>query len=166
MPETISLPDGATLKWSGKELEKAAREQVYGKLLLACEHVKGLAVKNVSKSARSNGPSREGEYPHADTGRLRNSIFASVDEKTLEGIVGTNLKYGLWLEYGTRGGRVITAKGGKMLSWLGKGGRRVFAKSVTLGPIKGRSYLRRTFVEAQPKLRKFFGEQWPDLKAG
>lgn len=161
-----NLPGGSKVKWSGDELVKGAREEIINKLRLATEYVRGRAAKNVSVSSRSSGPSQPGEYPHADTGRLRNSIFADVDENALEGTVGTNLKYGLWLEYGTRTTRVIEAKGGKTLSWIGRDGVRRFARSVTIPPLAARSYLRRSLKEAEPKLRTLFSEQWKDIKVG
>jgi len=161
-----NLPGGSSVSWSGDELLKGAREEIINKLRLAVEYVRGRAVKNVSVSSRSSGPSRPGEFPHADTGRLRNSIFGDVDEKELSGTVGTNLKYGLYLEYGTRGPRTIHAKGSKALSWVGNDGVRRFARSVTIPPLAARSYLRRSMNEATPKLKALFSEQWKNLKVG
>lgn len=163
--KTHKLPGGSYVKWSGDELLKGAREEIVNKLRLATAYVRSRAVKNVSVSSRSSGPSAPGEFPHADTGRLRNSIFEDVDEKELTGTVGTNLKYGLWLEYGTRGPRTITARG-KMLSWIGRNGIRRFARTVTIPPLAARSYLRRSLKEAEPKLKALFSEQWKNIKVG
>lgn len=63
--------------------------------------------KNAKESMRGGGrphvPSRPGEPPRVDTGRLRSSITHEVVSK-LKGIVGrvgTNVKYGRYLELGT-----------------------------------------------------------------
>lgn len=45
-------------------------------------------------------PSRPGEPPHKQTGRLQTSIAS--ERSGLEARVGTNLQYGRWLELGTR----------------------------------------------------------------
>ena len=43
--------------------------------------------------------SKPGDPPHTDTGRLRQSIKFNIKDGV--GQVGTNLKYGAWLEFGT-----------------------------------------------------------------
>jgi len=45
--------------------------------------------------------SRPGEPPNTDTGRLVQSIKFDFKNSGLIGRVGTNLKYGAWLEFGT-----------------------------------------------------------------
>src|SRR4051812_34248626 len=100
---------GAKLAWHGAELAAAARQVLVNRLYLAGELLKTAVQKNLSVSTRSSGPSRPGEFPHADTGMLRNSIFYNVDEASLTLTVGTPLQYGLYLEYGTAGGKILTA---------------------------------------------------------
>ena len=63
-----------------------------------CERVKTQVRRNISLSTRSLGPSLEGEFPHARQGRLRNSIFWSLNESALEAQIGTPLNYGRFLE--------------------------------------------------------------------
>jgi hypothetical protein len=46
-------------------------------------------------------PSKPGEPPHVQTGRLRSSVAYEIVSATV-GRVGTNVKYGRWLELGTR----------------------------------------------------------------
>jgi phage gpG-like protein len=48
--------------------------------------------------------SQPGEPPRKQTGTLRASVTQEVDETTLTGRVGTNLKYGKHLELGTKRG--------------------------------------------------------------
>lgn len=47
-------------------------------------------------------PSRPGEPPRKQRGRLRASVARSVDRKALTARVGTNIAYGRYLELGTR----------------------------------------------------------------
>lgn len=52
---------------------------------------------------RSVHVSRPGDPPNTDTARLVQSIGFNILEDGARGEVGTNLKYGAWLEFGTRG---------------------------------------------------------------
>lgn len=46
--------------------------------------------------------SKPGDPPNTDTGRLVQSIKFDFQDGGLTGRVGTNLKYGAWLEFGTK----------------------------------------------------------------
>lgn len=132
-------------------------------LKLALQVVSDQTKRNVSISSRSSGPSKPGEFPHANTGRLRNSIFWSVDEKLLTGIVGTPLMYGVWLEYGTTGGKVINPTSKRFLSWINPAtGARVFARQVTTKPMAPRSFLRRTLLEMRSTVQSIMTRKIPD----
>ena len=164
MPENIDLGDGAKLTWLGGELEDHARKQIARKIRVACEYLKTQVQRNISTSSRRHGPSAEGDFPHANTGKLRQSIFASVDEEKLEGVVGTPLLYGIFLEYGTPGGVVIRPVRAKVLSWIdAETGQRRFARSVTTKPMKARSFLRRTLVEEESQIMAILLAKWPDM---
>lgn len=54
------------------------------------------------KPRREHRASAPGEPPKTDTGRLVSSIKTDVDADRLGGAVGTNLKYGEYLEFGTK----------------------------------------------------------------
>ncbi len=56
-------------------------------------------VKNISTPTRTHGPSLPGEFPHADSGTLKKSIFWNVANFVLT--VGSTLKYAWFLEVGT-----------------------------------------------------------------
>jgi hypothetical protein len=56
----------------------------------AAEELKVGVQRNISIPTRASGPSAPGEMPHADTGRLRNSIFWRMAGE-LTAVVGTNL---------------------------------------------------------------------------
>ncbi len=73
------------------------------------------AIKSIQKSSggtratrynpkRTVTVSRPGNAPNTDTGRLAQSVGFEIRKgKTSSvGVVGTNLKYGAWLEFGTR----------------------------------------------------------------
>ena len=45
--------------------------------------------------------SRPGDPPNTDTGRLVKSIFLKFENNAKTAKIGTNLKYGAWLEFGT-----------------------------------------------------------------
>jgi very-short-patch-repair endonuclease len=70
------------------------RGQLVQRLYLIGNRIKAQMQRNLSTSSRGSGPSRPGEYPHSDTGRLRQSIFVRVDQAALTCLVGTNLAYG------------------------------------------------------------------------
>lgn len=89
-----------------------------------------------------------GEPPRRQTGDLWRRISHEIDRSRHVARVGTNLKYALWLEFGTRGGKVITAKGKKVLANPLTG--QVFGKRVVQGAIKPRPFFR-------PTLDKFRG---------
>lgn len=137
------------------------------RLMLICEFVKTRVQRNISVSSRAAGPSKEGEFPHAITSRLRNSIFWRVDEKTMTGIVGTPLFYGVWLEFGTAGGKVIEPVQAKALSWIDPAtGERRFAKRVITRGMKPRSFLRRTLFESKPQIKMILNRPFMDMPKG
>lgn len=85
--------------------------------------------------------SAPGTPPHMQSGRLRNSIsYEMIGPYTVR--VGTNVKYAKWLEFGTKGGKVITAKNKKALFDASSG--RFFGKRVVQGAIKARPFFRPT----------------------
>jgi HK97 gp10 family phage protein len=52
------------------------------------------------KFRSQNEASEPGEPPRVQTGRLRSSITHRMESET-EALVGTNVEYGFWLEFGT-----------------------------------------------------------------
>jgi hypothetical protein len=141
------------ISWLGPELIEKHRQEVVRRLYRSGEIVKNHIVRNLSTSTRSEGPSLPGEYPHTDTGKLRQNIFISVDEVNLTATIGTNLLYGLWLELGIDGGAIIRPVNARALSWIGSDGVRRFAASVRQGAIASRPFLRRGLYETLPQVR-------------
>ena len=115
----------AKLKWNGAaqlaKLEREMNRRITACCILLENHAKALlsvagtgvayatikvkrkdgSVKTIRKGSTLYGasPSKPGEAPHKQTGRLRASVTHEV--VGLIGRVGTNLKYGRWLELGT-----------------------------------------------------------------
>jgi hypothetical protein len=151
-----TLPAGSRLLWLGDNLEAAVRAE-YVKRLWEC----GTVIQNdlkrkLSTPTRSAGPSKPGEYPHADTGALRNSIFTDVDPQTMTCTVGSPLKLSLWLEFGVEGGKVIQPTEGAVLSWVDGDGVRHFARWVRQGRIEPRALFRSVLMEDLPKCQRIF----------
>ena len=92
-----------------KEFERSARNEVEKAISRGTIRVQNTAIDLVTrfsgptKSLPDAVPSRPGEPPHVRTGTLARSIDQETFERVNEfiGRVGTNLKYGLWLEIGT-----------------------------------------------------------------
>ena len=84
--------------------------------------------------------SAPGEAPATDTGDLAASINSEMIGE-LTGRVDVGAEHGVWLEFGTVGGKTITPKKGKFLVFYGADGKKVFARKVVLGPIAPRPFL-------------------------
>ncbi len=86
------------LNWYGPEVKAKLDSQLVKNL-----HRAAITYKNEVKRVLSESPpaSAPGEPPHRDTGRLRASISHEVDESAKTARVGTNVKYGKFLELGT-----------------------------------------------------------------
>lgn len=113
-------------QWAGDEAKSHIRRQFARNIKAACMVVRdrakfllsaegtASAIKahsysyggkkySVKKRGRIYGAvvSQPGEPPRKQLGHLRRSVAFDVDESNLRGRVGTNLKYGRWLELGT-----------------------------------------------------------------
>jgi HK97 gp10 family phage protein len=91
---------GADFKWYGNEAKKLIRGTMVQRLEKAAILVKNATKEEISEP--SPPTSEPGEAPHKHTGRLRASISHQVDKDALKAYVGTNVKYGKWLELGTK----------------------------------------------------------------
>jgi hypothetical protein len=98
MKRRISYCCLLVLNWAKQliNVEGTAKSKAAGK-----RNAKGQFLKGSGKLAYGANPSKPGEPPHKQTGRLLGSVAFEVSDD-LEGRVGTNLKYGRWLELGTR----------------------------------------------------------------
>lgn len=82
--------------------KKVAGEIVDGTLKIHAEARKSIQ-KHMSKgeSYGRHTASKPGFPPNTDTGRLVQSIEFEIDQTVPSGVVGTNLEYGKFLEFGT-----------------------------------------------------------------
>jgi len=113
--------------------------------------------------ARGSSRSKPGGAPHKDTGALRSSISVALDTEAIAATVGTNLKYGRWLEFGLPGGKTIRPKNGKVLSWVGPDGVRRFARSIKQGRLAPRPFMRPSYEEKKDEIAKHIADAGCDL---
>lgn len=92
-----------TIKLSGKSRVMAAcRKETAKRLNVAAEYLRSKIAERISTSTRAAGPSAPGEPPHADTGKLRQSLqVRRAGPADLRALVGSPLDYALFLELGT-----------------------------------------------------------------
>lgn len=115
------------------------------------------AKKGTKGRIKGHGSQRSapGQPPAVQTGRLQNSITKD-RPGPMRRRVGTNVKYGLFLEVGTRP-FTITPKTKKMLSWIGPEGDRHFAKRVNHPGIKPRPWLRPAAIKSRAAIVSILG---------
>lgn len=179
--------DSFRIQWQTEQFQRQISRELKSRLDQAASELRTDIVKSIGIPTRTSGPSLPGEAPHAEKGRLRQSIFVGAPDEWRR-IVGTNLKYGLWLEVGTTSTVTIRAKPGKSLlvpvkdtdvtakrtkngktqiklqgsdKWRRavKKGKRfcIFLKSVKRGPMKARPYLRPAFNRMLPRITEILG---------
>lgn len=96
MPTKQNFPGGRVMLYA-KEYSDAMRKQCELRLDLAAEEVKNHIVRKLREhKTRVEGPSKVGEYPHADTGRLSQGIFIEAEEMSRKVVAAAD--YGLVLE--------------------------------------------------------------------
>ncbi len=120
--KTVKKKDGLS------KADKAVADAVGKAIKVSLVLLHGAAVKSIQKKSggevvtrynprRKQTVSREGDPPNTDTGNLVRNIRWQYNPKRLEGVVGTNVKYGLFLELGT--------KDMKARPWLGPARKKV-----------------------------------------
>ena len=183
-PSSAPAKPGAKVTWHGDSFLKNLERNILVRLRRAGVFLERDIKRSLSTSSRPipDNRSKPGGTPHADTGGLRKSIFWDINKRKLLVIVGTPLKYGLWLEIGTKRSVVIRAKPGKFLiipvgksarTFKGKGAKKrrkasgvkrikwrgktlwvIFRKVVRRGPMKARPYLRPALQRNRRKLKE------------
>lgn len=86
--------------WNGNRVHQEIKADINARLDLAGELIASTIRRNLS----TPGPaaSAPGQFPHAQSGRLRNSVTYSTDASKMTLRVGTNVEYAAFLEGGTR----------------------------------------------------------------
>lgn len=103
-------------------------------------------------------PSPPGQPPAIQTGTLNRSItYDTTDIDRLTVRVGTNIKYGKYLELGGMKPYTIVPKNGKVLSFV-VNGKRIFTKRVVHPPLKARPFLRPALQRNQGKIDAAWSE--------
>lgn len=82
-------------------LASVLRDALAQAIQAGAEELRETAREMISEP-RSDGPSKPGEPPRSDTGRLRDSLFVRRGADGLSAEVGTELDYGRHLEFGTQ----------------------------------------------------------------
>ena len=95
------MPKFGNVVWHGDNVEKKVIDPLKLRLKLAAEHLRGEIVKSISIPTREHGPSKPGNPPHADKGRLKQSIQVT-DVKDLSVEVFSDVAYGIYHETGDR----------------------------------------------------------------
>jgi HK97 gp10 family phage protein len=90
-----------SIKWHDATVKEEVRAELARRLPVVGEMLRAAIVNNISEPSRPIR-SAPGEFPHADTGKLRQSIFSDLDRERMVVTVGTPLEYGRFLEDGTR----------------------------------------------------------------
>jgi phage gpG-like protein len=83
-------------------LDILLKVETKAKNLISTVQSKGNAYPR-QKGKKTHYASKPGFPPNTDTGKLVQSITHEIDLMNLEGAVGTGLKYGKYLEFGTKG---------------------------------------------------------------
>ncbi len=105
------------LRWYGKEATRRIRSETnkridrasrilrdYIRVKLSRSQPVKIYAKSAGRSRKGMNPSKAGEYPKKVTGFLRMNVQAEMDDATSTARVGIgkNVKYGKYLELGTR----------------------------------------------------------------
>lgn len=149
----------ARIIWRTAQFTEAVRRQMHQKLVACCRALKDRVVRNLSNRATAEWMhSLRGDsgYPLLHNDELRSRIFYDTDYASLHGIVGTRAGYQIanWLEFGTAGGKILIPLRSKYLRWVGPQGWTFFARQVKQGPIRPKRFMRRSYFEMLPTLRR------------
>jgi HK97 gp10 family phage protein len=87
------------MTWHDKRIVKELGDELVTRLNVAGQ----LIVSEIRRNISEPGPaaSAPGDYPHAQTGYLRQTITYNVDAKKLELVAGATAEYAQYLEEGT-----------------------------------------------------------------
>ncbi|MBI2480288.1 MAG: HK97 gp10 family phage protein [Planctomycetia bacterium] len=93
----------SAVAWHGKTIQHLTRVEAVRRVNKAAVILHAQIIENISIPTRAAGPSLPHNFPHADTGRLRQSVvIVPATVATMTAKIGTNYKVGRWLELGTK----------------------------------------------------------------
>lgn len=97
------------MKWRGRQIEQQVKDKLNDNIGGTLNFLERYIKKSISKPKSGTkypgmqvASSKAGEPPASQTGTLMRSITTEQDKQNIAGIVGTNVKYGKWLELGTK----------------------------------------------------------------
>ena len=85
-------------------------------ILAALKEQAALGMASIGQEAEGFAKDNLTTFPRVDTGRLRNSVSHSVDETEPSVYIGTNVEYGVYVEYGT--GKYADNGQGRQSPWM------------------------------------------------
>lgn len=156
------------MSWMDETAQKRMREAAMAvhrdvvEVTLAPSGPRGGKTYFVPGTNKTYTASAPGEAPASATGTLHKSVKWGVegDGMSLIGFVGTDAKEGPWMEFGVRGGKTITPKKGRFLTWKHYIFGWLHKTSVVQGTILPRPWLRPTFERDEHKVQEIFRRPW------
>lgn len=154
MPQVVHLPNNARVVFYGKEMtermESTYKKRVREAATLLLRRIRGKVSRNYPPA------SAPGEWPRRRSGKMGQGYYVVFADNGLSFRLKNDTPQAGWTEFGTKGGKMIYAKPGGWLSWVGPDGRRHFAKKVRQGAIKPRKGLRALMVESRNDLERIW----------
>ncbi len=157
------------LEWHGDEQQAHVRLWTWKGLVRAASYFHSQVLLAISKSYKlgkgtgaenwPNPASPPGGPPGVRTGHGRANILMEQDEPnlTIRVGVGANAIYMLFLELGTKGGRILRAGPGKVIPIVTRSGDLIFRKWVRQGAIKPRPFLMSTLTRVWQQVCELAG---------
>ena len=91
-----------------------------------------LGMEAVGQEAEGNAKDNLTAFPRVDTGRLRNSVSHAVEGEEQAVYIGTNVEYGVYVEYGT--GKYADNGQGRQTPWAYKDAKGVWHWTAGMKP--------------------------------
>lgn len=90
------------IKWNGEEFFRQYKREMAKKLTECVARMQAWAVDHMNRQGSKFDHSAPGEYPKRQSGHLIKNVPYEVDGEELMARFGTNVKYGRYLEEGTK----------------------------------------------------------------
>ena len=161
------LPKLARVTSYAKNFTKALQDEFEKRTRRVAELVRQQIRQNLARTGGGKA-SAPGEFPRLQSGKLYRGVRTRLSSRSPYSFRIDNKEgYGDYLEFGTKGGKIITpvqAKALKFTVFKGARSSTVFTHRVKQGAIKPRSWARRTLVEMRETIRAVYTRGIPELK--
>ncbi len=152
-----------------RDFSEKIRKEFERRTRIAAERVRAQLRLNLSH-AGGGRPSKPGEFPHKQTGRLMSGVRTVFSKSSPYSFrVINRAPYNDALEGGTVGGQIVTPKSKGVLRFNLKGtakGGVVFTKKVRRGSIAARHQGRKTLEQMREVLKKIYTRGIADMMKG